>query len=112
GGWRLGSRLPPRGRGARCRLFSPATGCRPASTACTRVGTRGTVAGRIPMRNFLLTTCMGAVAVFAMGAAHANDELIRMSQNPKDWVMPTGDYANQRYSKLQQITADNVGKHH
>src|SRR5438046_7418879 len=24
--------------------------------------------------------------------------------------MPTGDYANQRYSKLNQITADNVGK--
>src|ERR671936_2885319 len=74
------------------------------------VVTRGTVAGRIPMRNFLLTTCMGVVAVFATGAAaHANDELIRMSQNPKDWVMPTGDYANQRYSKLKQITAQNVG---
>jgi len=62
------------------------------------------------MRNFLLTTCMGAVAVFVTGAAHANDDLIKMSQNPKDWVMPTGDYANQRYSKLKQITADNVGK--
>jgi lanthanide-dependent methanol dehydrogenase len=62
------------------------------------------------MRNFLLTTCMGAVAVFATGTAHANDELIRMSQNPKDWVMPTGNYANHRYSQLKQITADNVGK--
>jgi len=62
------------------------------------------------MRNFLLTTCMGVVAVFATGAALANDELIKMSQNPKDWVMPTGDYANQRYSKLKQITAENVGK--
>jgi hypothetical protein len=62
------------------------------------------------MRNFLLTTCLGAVAVFATGAAHANDELIRMSQNPKDWVMPTGNYANHRYSRLKQITAQNVGK--
>jgi lanthanide-dependent methanol dehydrogenase len=62
------------------------------------------------MRNFLLSTCVGAVTVFATGAAQANDELIRMSQNPKDWVMPTGDYANQRYSKLKQITAQNVGK--
>src|SRR5262245_57081942 len=69
--------------------------------------TRGIVAGRIPMRNFLLTTCVGAVAIFAMGAAHANDELIKMSQNPKDWVMPTGNYANQRYSQLKQITAQN-----
>src|SRR5262249_73897 len=34
----------------------------------------------------------------------------KMSQNPKDWVMPTGNYANQRYSTLKQITADNVGK--
>jgi len=41
------------------------------------------------MRKFLLSTCVGAVAVFATGVAHANDELIRMLQNPKDWVMPT-----------------------
>ena len=40
----------------------------------------------------------------------ANDELNKMSQNPKDWVMPAGDYANTRYSKLNQITAANVGK--
>src|SRR5689334_12096975 len=67
------------------------------------------VTGRVAMRNFLLTTCVSSVAVFVTGAAHANDELIKMSQNPKDWVMPTGDYANQRYSKLNQITAQNVG---
>jgi lanthanide-dependent methanol dehydrogenase len=59
------------------------------------------------MRNVLLTTCLGAIAAFATGAAHANDELIRMSQNPKDWVMPTGNYANHRYSQLKQITAEN-----
>jgi lanthanide-dependent methanol dehydrogenase len=62
------------------------------------------------MRNLLLTTCLGAVAALAAGAAQANDELIKMSQNPKDWVMSTGNYANQRYSQLKQITADNVGK--
>ena len=43
-------------------------------------------------------------------APYANEELIKMSQNPKDWVMPAGDYANTRYSKLKQINADNVGK--
>jgi PQQ-dependent dehydrogenase (methanol/ethanol family) len=62
------------------------------------------------MRKVLLATCLGAVAVFTAGAANANDELIKLSQNPKDWVMPAGDYANQRYSKLNQITAANVGK--
>ena len=62
------------------------------------------------MRKLLLTTCLGAVAAFAAGAAHANDELIKMSQNPKDWVLPTGNYANHRHSQLKQITAQNVGK--
>jgi lanthanide-dependent methanol dehydrogenase len=62
------------------------------------------------MRKMLLTTCFGAMAVFATGAANANEELIKLSQNPKDWVMPQGDYANTRYSKLKQITAGNVGK--
>jgi PQQ-dependent dehydrogenase (methanol/ethanol family) len=62
------------------------------------------------MRKYLLTTCVGALAVFAAGGANANDELLKMSQNPKDWVMPTGDYANTRYSKLKQITSGNVGK--
>jgi lanthanide-dependent methanol dehydrogenase len=61
------------------------------------------------MRNLLINTCFGA-AVLVAGAATANEELIKMSQNPKDWVMPTGNYANHRYSQLKQITADNVGK--
>src|SRR5882757_10650121 len=77
---------------------------------CRRVGHPRNVAGRIPMRNFLLTTCLGVAAAFAAGAAQANDELIKMSQNPKDWVMPTGDYANHRHSQLKQINAQNVGR--
>jgi PQQ-dependent dehydrogenase (methanol/ethanol family) len=40
----------------------------------------------------------------------ANEELNKMSQNPKDWVMPSGDYAGTRYSKLNQINSSNVGK--
>ena len=62
------------------------------------------------MRKVLFATCLGAVAAFAAGSANANDELIKMAQNPKDWVMPAGDYANTRYSKLNQINAANVGK--
>src|SRR5260221_6728582 len=103
--------LPFRCRCHARRVVFRVKGPRPASTACALASvTRDTVAGRIPMRNFLLTTCVGAVAVFAMGAAHANDELIKMSQNPKDWVMPTGYYANHRYSQLKQINAANVSK--
>ncbi len=63
------------------------------------------------MRKLLLSaTCLVAMAAFANGPAKANEELIKMSQDPKNWVMPAGDYWNQRYSKLNQITAENVGK--
>jgi lanthanide-dependent methanol dehydrogenase len=62
------------------------------------------------MRSYLLTSCLGAVAFLAAGAANANDELIKLSQNPKDWAMPAGNYANTRYSTLKQINTGNVGK--
>jgi PQQ-dependent dehydrogenase (methanol/ethanol family) len=60
------------------------------------------------MRYLLLTTCIGAA--LAASSASGNEQLQKMSQNPKDWVMPTGNYANTRYSELNQITAANVGK--
>src|SRR5215212_2559220 len=62
------------------------------------------------MRNFLLTTCVGAVTFGMAGSASANDELNQLQQDPRQWVMPTGNYANHRYSQLKQITAANVGK--
>jgi PQQ-dependent dehydrogenase (methanol/ethanol family) len=62
------------------------------------------------MRTLLATSCLGAVAALSLSAAHANDQLLKMQQNPKEWVMPTGNYANHRYSQLKQITTDNVDK--
>jgi lanthanide-dependent methanol dehydrogenase len=62
------------------------------------------------MRKVLLATCLTSVAALCTGGAWASDDLVKMSENPKDWVMPAGDYANTRYSKLNQITAANVGK--
>src|SRR6516165_11495224 len=63
------------------------------------------------MRHFLMTTtCLGAAALLAAGGASANDELIKLQKDAKQWVMPTGNYANQRYSQLKQINAENVGK--
>jgi PQQ-dependent dehydrogenase (methanol/ethanol family) len=56
---------------------------------------------------YVLTTA----AFLSCGAAYtafANDELQTLSSDPKNWAMPTGDYANTRYSKLNQITKDNV----
>ena len=39
----------------------------------------------------------------------ANDSLMADMDDPKQWAIQTGDYANQRYSDLDQINADNVG---
>ena len=57
------------------------------------------------MRYLLTTACMGVAALLSVGTASANDELIKLQQDTKHWVMPTGNYANTRFSKLDQITA-------
>ncbi len=62
------------------------------------------------MRKLLLMGCLAALTAFAATAASANDQLEKMSKNPKEWVMPAGNYANTRYSELKQINAKNVGK--
>jgi len=63
------------------------------------------------MRYLLLKfSTIGAVAAFAAGSAYANDALIKMSENPKDWVMPARTYDAQRFSPLKQINTANVGK--
>ena len=41
-------------------------------------------------------------------AASANDELAKLAADPKNWAMQTGNYANTRYSTLNQINKDNV----
>jgi PQQ-dependent dehydrogenase (methanol/ethanol family) len=63
------------------------------------------------MRKFwIASVSAGAMAVCLGTPAIANDDLIGLAADAKNWAMPTGDYWNQRYSKLNQITADNVGK--
>ncbi len=57
-----------------------------------------------------LGTCIGAFAALAANSVYAADDLVKMSQNPADWVMPALTYDNQRYSALKQINASNVGK--
>jgi PQQ-dependent dehydrogenase (methanol/ethanol family) len=63
------------------------------------------------MRKLLFATaCAAVVAGYCGTPAIANDEVAGLAADAKNWAMPTGDYWNQRYSKLNQITADNVGK--
>ena len=57
-------------------------------------------------------TMMMGMAALASSPARANDELLRLQQDKNQWVMPTGNYANQRYSALDQINASNASKLH
>jgi PQQ-dependent dehydrogenase (methanol/ethanol family) len=61
------------------------------------------------MRKIALLACASGLAWWA-GPASANDEVQKLTQDPNQWALPTGDYANTRYSKLDQINAENVGK--
>jgi len=63
----------------------------------------------VKLRNFSVLAC--SALVFA-GPALANDELLKLQQDANQWVMPTGDYSNHRYSTLKQINASNVKELH
>jgi PQQ-dependent dehydrogenase (methanol/ethanol family) len=59
------------------------------------------------LRTFTLAALMvGSISAPAL----ANDGLLKLEKDPNQWVSPTGDYANRRYSELTQINKDNVGK--
>src|SRR6202790_3737274 len=62
------------------------------------------------VRSMKLTyvSLMACSALIFAGSAFANDELLKLEKDPNQWAMPTGDYANHRYSNLKQITAANV----
>jgi PQQ-dependent dehydrogenase (methanol/ethanol family) len=49
-------------------------------------------------------------ALMLPGIAAANSDLEGLINNPSNWAMQAGDMYNQRYSKLSQINAGNVGK--
>jgi PQQ-dependent dehydrogenase (methanol/ethanol family) len=55
-----------------------------------------------------------ALSVVALGTASglavANDELARLSADPKNWAMQAGDFANTRFSQLKQVNKSNVNK--
>ncbi|MFG1203805.1 lanthanide-dependent methanol dehydrogenase XoxF5 [Xanthobacter aminoxidans] len=62
------------------------------------------------MRRLLVLTATAAATVFFGAPASANDSVLKLTQDPNQWVLQTGDYANTRHSKLKQITTDNVNK--
>lgn len=66
--------------------------------------------GELEMHKHKLIGCLfTAAAMMLASSAQANSMVMKMSEDPNQWVMPTGDYFNQRYSKLDQINTRNVG---
>ncbi|WP_251876714.1 methanol/ethanol family PQQ-dependent dehydrogenase [Grimontia kaedaensis] len=60
-----------------------------------------------------LRRCLAAVATLSLtllfpAASQANDELIKLQNDPNQWVMWGGDYSGTRYSPLNQINAENA----
>ncbi|HEX4942820.1 MAG TPA: PQQ-dependent dehydrogenase, methanol/ethanol family, partial [Usitatibacteraceae bacterium] len=57
-----------------------------------------------------LAVAISGFALAAPGIAAANADLEKQIADPNNWAMQAGDMYNQRYSKLTQINAQNVGK--
>ena len=51
-----------------------------------------------------------SLALLLPCAAHANDEIQKLSKDDGQWVTPSKNYASTRFSGLAQITTANVGK--
>ncbi len=54
------------------------------------------------------TTLSVAMMSLALPFYAVADDLITMQENPEQWVMSAGNYANHRYSELTQINKDTV----
>ena len=59
------------------------------------------------MRKSALTGALLASVSLAVPAM-ANESVTKLTADPNQWAMQSGDYMNQRYSKLDQINKDNV----
>lgn len=60
------------------------------------------------MTRWVTPLAFGLLASVSLPAL-ANDSVTEAIGNPANWAIQTGDYANQRYSTLDQINKDNVG---
>ena len=50
-----------------------------------------------------------AVLLLTGAAGYANESVLTETAKPEQWAIQTGDYANHRYSELDQINRENVG---
>ncbi len=57
----------------------------------------------------LIAASIGSALCVTGIVANANEEVAALAADANNWAMPTGNYANHRYSELDQINKDNVG---
>ncbi len=57
---------------------------------------------------YLLPTAAILMMTSSFGAL-ANESVLELTADDNNWAIQTGDYSNQRYSELDQITRENVG---
>jgi PQQ-dependent dehydrogenase (methanol/ethanol family) len=62
------------------------------------------------IKTICLGLTLGAAYATSVVLASANEDVLKRSADPKGQVLQTIDYANTRYSKLDQINRDNVKK--
>jgi lanthanide-dependent methanol dehydrogenase len=61
------------------------------------------------MRKSLYRCWLGVALLVALAAAvQANEELLKLEQDPNYWVMPGGNYQQWRYSELKEINNKNA----
>jgi PQQ-dependent dehydrogenase (methanol/ethanol family) len=60
------------------------------------------------MGRILEALCLSAAAAAIAWPAAANDKLVALEKDANQWVSPTQNYANTRFSTLDQINKDNV----
>ena len=65
--------------------------------------------GGSAMRRSAFACALLATVAF-VGARLANDSVIKLTSDPNNWAMQSGNYASTRYSTLDQITTENVSE--
>jgi len=65
---------------------------------------------RLGSRSFFAGVSVAAVLVVAAGGALANDSVVKAVSDPNGWAIAGHDYGNTRFSQLNQINSENVGK--
>jgi glucose dehydrogenase len=61
-------------------------------------------------RSIFAGVSLAALAMVVASSVQANDSVVKAVSDPNGWAIAGHDYGNTRFSALNQITSENVGK--